>query len=256
MVLAAALLIGGSGCEEQLTVEPRPWPSDIRLTWQWQLRGTLDLDVDADVFEFDAFTTPAESVDRLRKRERRLICYLNAGVYEPDRPDADRFPDELLGAEAGAPGTRWLDIRQWSELEPILRDRLRLCRGKGFDAVDLDNVDGYAHRSGFPLTYDDQLRFNRRLATLARSLGLSPGLKNNLDQVVALEPDFDFAINEECFANRECARLAPFVEAGKPVFHVEYDLMTSEFCTAALGLGFSSIRKSRDLDAWRTACPH
>jgi hypothetical protein len=233
---------------------PEPWPTGDQLTWQVQLRGELDLEVAADVFEFDAFTAPAQAVERLRSRGRRVICYVNVGAYEESRPDAARFPAEVLGAETGADGERWLDIRQWEALKPILLDRLRLCRGKGFHGVDLHNVDGYVHQTGFPLTFDDQLRFNRRLAELARSLGLSPGLKNDLDQVVALEPDFDFAINEECFARGECERLAAFVEAGKPVFHVEYDLEPSAFCTATVGLGFSSIRKDRELGAWRAPC--
>ncbi|HEX6969161.1 MAG TPA: endo alpha-1,4 polygalactosaminidase [Micromonosporaceae bacterium] len=257
VLLLIALAFGTTACEDLSTRSaptPEPWPSAQILTWQIQLTGELDLDTTADVFEFDAFTAPAEAVERLRARGKRLICYVNAGVYEESRPDAGRFPAATLGATAESDGRRWLDIRQWSALEPVLRDRLRLCRGKGFHAVDFDDVDGYTHVTGFPLTYDDQLRYNRRLATLARSLGLSPGLRDDLDQAVALEPDFDFAVNEECFVHGECARLSAFVEAGKPVFHVEYDLATDHFCPAALGLGFSSIRKSRQLDAWRIPC--
>ena len=30
--------------------------------------------------------------------------------------------------------------------------RIAACRAKGFDAVEPDNVDGYANDSGFPLT--------------------------------------------------------------------------------------------------------
>lgn len=255
-LLSFALLAGGAACEEMVgaTSAPEPWPTAANLTWQVQLSGDLDLEAAADVFEFDAFTAPAHAVGRLRAEGRWLICYVNAGVYEEFRPDADRFPPEVLGAGTGSDGERWLDIRQWSTLEPILRDRLRLCASKGFDAVDLDNVDAYAHDPGFPLTFDDQIRFNRRLAKLARASGLSPGLRNDLDQVVALEPDFDFAVNEECFARDECERLTAFVEAGKPVFHVEYDLPTAAFCPTTAGLGFSSIRKNRDLDAWRASC--
>ncbi|HEX5542401.1 MAG TPA: endo alpha-1,4 polygalactosaminidase [Micromonospora sp.] len=255
-VLSLALLTSGAACEKEPGAfpSPRPWPTGTYLTWQVQLTGELDLNVDADVFEFDAFTTPVQAVERLRSRGRRLICYINAGVHEASRPDADRFPPHVLGARTGAPDERWLDIREWSALKPILLDRLRLCRGKGFHAVDLDNVDGYLYASGFPLTFDDQLRFNRRVAELVRSLGLSPGLKNNLDQVVALEPDFDFAINEACFLLDECERLSPFIEANKPVFHVEYEIPTVEFCPTALGYGFASIRKDRDLGSWRVAC--
>jgi hypothetical protein len=255
-VLTLTLLVA-TACDEfaRRDPEPKPWPTAAQLTWQVQLTGELDLEASADVFEFDAFDAPTEAVEQLRSRGRRMICYVNAGTYEEHRPDADRFPANVVGAGTGVDGERWLDIREWSVLEPILLDRLRLCRSKGFDAVDLDNVDGWAHPTGFALTFDDQIRFNRRLAALARSVGLSPGLHNNLDQAVALEPDFDFAVNEECFAQGECARLAAFVEAGKPVFHLEYDVATTDFCAATAKLGFSSIRKDRDLGAWRVPCP-
>ena len=43
-------------------------------------------------------------------------------------------------------------------------ERLDLAAAKGCDAVDPDNVDGYANPTGFDLTGDDQLAFNRWLA--------------------------------------------------------------------------------------------
>ena len=69
-----------------------------------------------------------------------------------------------------------------------------------------------------------------------------------------LEPSFDWALNEECALYDECELLLPFIEAGKAVFHVEYDLETAEFCPLTTGLGFSSMRKHADLDAWREYC--
>jgi hypothetical protein len=160
------------------------------------------------------------------------------------------------GQPGGAPRGRWVDIRQWQVLEPVLSDRFRLCRGKGFVAVLPIGVDGYRQRSGFPLTFDDQLVFNRRVAELARRTRLTPGLSNDIDQVLALEPHFDFVVNEECFRRKDCQRLVPFVDAGKPVFHVEYEASPAEFCTTTVGYGFTSILKNRDLDARRDTCPH
>jgi hypothetical protein len=233
---------------------PRPWAYRPGMTWQWQLTGELDLTVDADVYELDAFTTPAAAVDALHAAGRKVICYVSAGAYENFRPDTARFPASVLGTANGWPGERWLDVRQWPVLEPVLRDRFRLCAGKGFDAVEADNVDGYANDSGFPLTAEDQLLFNRRLARLAHSLGLAIGLKNDLDQTAALEPDFDFAVNEECFRYGECGRLTPFTAAGKPVFHAEYDVDVGQFCAQARAMRLVSMRKRPDLDAWRQHC--
>jgi hypothetical protein len=84
---------------------------------------------------------------------------------------------------------------------------------------------------------------------------LAAGLKNDLGQAAALEPHFDFAVNEECFRYRECARLAPFRRAGKAIFHVEYDLPPRAFCPQTRRLGLTSIAKRPSLTAWRHPCP-
>jgi hypothetical protein len=111
-------------------------------------------------------------------------------------------------------------------------------------------VDGYQNNPGFPLTSSTQLDYNEFLATEAHSRGLSVGLKNDLDQVGALQSSFDWALNEECSQYSECGTLAPFTQAGKAVFHAEY----SSGCPAAVP-GLSTIVKHLSLDAYRLVCP-
>ncbi|MFC4021329.1 endo alpha-1,4 polygalactosaminidase [Micromonospora sp. GCM10011542] len=253
------LLTPTYGCRVELSPPgaPTPWPAQQarRWQWQWQLTGQLDAEVDADVFLLDPVATTAAQTAELRARDRRLICQVHVGSVRSADPDASRFPAGVQGRAASRSGSRWLDVRRWDDLAPVLADRFRLCRGKGFGAVALADADGYARRSGFPLDFDDQLLFNRRLAGLARSMELSPGLVNDVPQLAALAPDFDFVVNEECVRLRQCAKLLPFADAGKPVFHVEYTGSTDGFCVTTVGYGFASIRKDRELDAWRDACP-
>jgi hypothetical protein len=125
---------------------------------------------------------------------------------------------------------------------------------KGFDAVEADNVDGFANSSGFPLTATDQLAFNRAIAALAHARGLSVALKNDVGQVNDLVGAFDFSVDEQCAEFKECGALTPFVRAGKAVFHVEYNLATSKFCPVTTPLGFSSMLKHLSLDAYRVPC--
>jgi len=212
--------------------------------------------VDAVMFDVDLFDVPAGTVADLKGRGRVPVCYLSAGSWEDWRPDAGSFPESVLGSELeGWPGERWLDIRRLDVLGPILEARLDLCQAKGFLGVEADNVDGYDNDTGFDLTEGDQLVFNRWLAEAAHARGLAIGLKNDVEQVAALEPYFDFAVNEECATYDECGLLLPFIRAGKAVFHVEYDLPIGEFCPLTVGLGFSSMRKHSNLDAWRQPCP-
>ncbi|MDG4792559.1 endo alpha-1,4 polygalactosaminidase [Micromonospora sp. WMMD1082] len=257
--LTLALLATVAACRPDLTPPGAPtrWPTTAarHWQWQWQLAGVLDPTVEADVFVLDAVDTTAAQTAELRSRGRRLVCHVPVGSFHPSDPDASRYPAQVRGTTVAATGRVWLDVRRWDTVRPVLADRFRLCRGKGFGAVVLADADGYDRRSGFLLEFDDQLQFNRRVAALARSLDLSPGLLGSLPQVAALAPDFDFAVNEECVRLRQCDKLLPFADAGKPVFHVEYTGTTSDFCVTSVGYGFASIRKNRTLDAWRRPCP-
>jgi hypothetical protein len=234
---------------------PGIWRPAPRTTWQWQLTTPVDLSVSAEMFDIDLFDNGPEVVAALHATGRRAVCYLSAGTFEPGRPDAAAFPAAVLGNPvSGWPDERWLDIRRLDVLRPIMERRLDLCRAKGFDGVEPDNVDGYGNSSGFPLTAADQLAYNRFLVAAAHARGLSIGLKNDLEQAAQLQPDFDWALNEECFEHGECQLLLPFVQAGKAVFTVEYGLDPGAFCPQANALGFMSMRKTLALDATRTTC--
>ena len=219
------------------------WVPVPDVTWQIQFSGAIDLSVNADVYDLDMVGTTARQVRKLHERGRKAICYINAGAWENWRPDADRYPSSVKGNGLdGWPGERWLDIRRLDVIGPILVDRLELCRAKGFDGVEFDNVDGYMNGSGFNLSRSDQLAFNRWLADAAHDIA---------DE---LEPDFDFAIVEQCFFYRECGLTRPFVDAGKAVIVVEYELGRGSFCAKASRLGISAMRKHLNLDAWRRPC--
>ena len=191
--------------------------------------------------------------------EPKLMCYLNAGAWEEWRSDATQYPASTLGNDySGWPGERWLDIRQIDLLAPLLRARLDLCKSKGFDGVDPDNINGYLNPSGFPLSAQDQVNFNTWLANEAHARGLSIGMKNDSEQLAELLPYFDWALTEDCFAQGWCADLSPFIAAGKPVFAVEYTdagISFSQFCAQAVALQFSGILKTRALDAYLQTCP-
>jgi hypothetical protein len=235
---------------------PVAWHPEQGTPWQWQLTGDLDLSVDVPVYDVDWERTDAATVDELHRRGRRAICYVSVGTYEPYRADADSFPDEVLGTPLEDwPDERWLDVRRLDLLGPLLLARFDVCRDKGFDAVEPDNVDGYLNDSGFPLTASDQLAFNRWVAAAVHARGMSVGLKNDLEQIPELVQDFDFAVNEQCLQYDECDTLRPFLDAGKAVLHVEYELTEEQLCAAEVPPGFSTMLKTYDLDAYRFVCP-
>ena len=244
LVLAATAALTG-GC-----ARPAESPAD---TWQIQLSGEADLGVDALVYDLDAYTTSEGAVSRLHRAGRRAICHLAVGVSETGRPDAGRIPPALTGLPTADGRGYWLDIRQLDELAPVLSDRMRLCRDKGFDAVDADAVDGYRQQTGFPLTQADQLTFDRRVLALARALGLGAGLRVPDSDAAALAGELDFAVNVGCPArDGGCSGLAPLVAAGKPVYVAVQD--DPRACLAARGDGYQLIIKHPDLGAWQERC--
>jgi endo-alpha-1,4-polygalactosaminidase (GH114 family) len=235
------------------------WHPGAGLSWQWQLsEPPVDTSIDADVYDIDIFDNDASVVADLHAKGRKVIGYINVGSWEDWRPDKDQFPPEVLGkAYEGWPGEKWLDIRRLDLLAPILRARLDLCQAKGFDAVEPDNMEIHSNGSGFPITYEDQLKYALWLADEAHRRGLAIGVKNAADQVRDLIDHFDFAITEDYFFYGWQEKMQPFIDANKPVFAAEYDDTGVDFaaaCRKANEIGFSIIQKHRILTAYRVAC--
>lgn len=239
------------------------WMPGPQEPWQYFLAGTLDPDnsfqmtggdgTQPTTYIIDGFENSAQTVAVLHARGYRVSCYIDVGAAESYRPDFYRYPSFVLGRKvSGWAGERWVDIRRLDVLGPILSDRFQMCKDKGFDAVDPDLMDGYTNRTGFPLTYGDQLTFNRWVADTVHSLGLSVSLKGDPEQAHDLVDWFDFAINEECAEYNECGSYEPFFAAGKTVLHVEYKALgAARICYP----GMNSQRMRYDLDGWRrTVC--
>ena len=223
------------------------------VTWQWQLTGTLDTSVDAQMYDIDLFTNPAATIQMLHAAGRKVVCYFSAGSYEPGRPDSATLAQTVLGKVLdGWPDEKWLDVRS-AAVRDVMKGRFDLAKSKGCDGVEPDNVDGFDNDNGLGLTKQDQIDYNRFLATESHARGLSIGLKNSLGLVSSLVSAFDWALNEECLQYDECDSLQPFIAAGKAVFHCEYGKSASGICGKA-PQGFSTIVKNLDLDAFRITC--
>ena len=244
----------------------KPSPTD-NLTWQWQISGTLDTSLDVDMYDVDLFDTSAAQIQSLQSAGRIVVCYFSAGTYEGWRPDWQEFfpfitGESYSGSEPPFAGNmaewdeRWLDIRRIDLLGPIMRSRLDLAVTKGCDAVEPDNMDAYTNLSevDVPLTYQDQINYNRWIAQEAHARGLSVGLKNDVDQLADLVDYFDWALNEQCFQYNECNNYSIFTNAGKAVFGVEYQGSAANFCPQANAMQLFWLKKKLSLNAWRVGC--
>ncbi len=261
---------------------PGCWHPALNTSWEWELSITPSSAAIASntwgMWDIDGFDNTAATVSGLHAHSK-VVCYISAGSYEGWRADAASFPGSaqlnsktpakttlgILGWKMSGWDERWLDIRDvqksGSALAAIMTARVQMCKDKGFDAVEFDNVDGYTNATGWPLTAADQAYYNVFLANLAHGKGLSAVLKNDNAQIPTLLPYFDMALNESCYQYNECTTAQngsygydQFVSAGKAVFGVEYTGKTTTFCPKANAANFNWLKKTLALDATRTAC--
>src|ERR1700751_1252205 len=144
------------------------WQPKPLTTWNYQIGETpTNLSIKVQAYDVDGFDTTAQDVQKIHAAGSKAICYVDVGTWENWRPAANQFPASVKGSPTGWPGERWLDIRQLSILGPIITERFQMCRDKGFDAIEADNVDGYTNKTGFPLTAQNQLTFNKLYAGVA-----------------------------------------------------------------------------------------
>ncbi len=256
------------------------WKPALLTSWHWMIDHALDPNDPRDmglqdpngkklyvspptVYDIDWELNSSKTVKALHALNTKVICYVDVGAYESYRPDARKFPKAVRGKpDSHWDGSYWLDIRRLDVLLPIVRARFQVCKNKGFDAIEPDEVDGYANDSGFNLSYNDQLTYNRAIADLAHSMGMSVGLKGDVGQVRDLWSHFDWTLNEQCFEFNECGVLSKYFTAnGKAVFNVEYDdpfsghrVQTSDFCPQANAANFNSMKMPLDLNGGRWPC--
>lgn len=207
------------------------------IAFHWVLGGSIDINdpvqmglrdmndkqkvlPEPDVYDIDGEYNTKQTVDYLHSKGKKVICYFDAGVYEDYRGDAWKFkalqPQVWGAVDDGWEGSYWLDIRRVSELEPIMKARIQMCKDKGFDSIEPDEITNWSNNPGFDkievnghkgITYQDQIIYNRAVAKWAHEAGLSIGLKGDLEQAHDLVNDFDWTLNEECFQYDECTTI-------------------------------------------------
>ena len=225
--------------------------------WDWQLTHPYDLDIDVRVLALDKDDHDRETIMGLRERGVKPVCYVSIGSWEEYRDDIDRFPESALGEPLGDwPGERYLDIRD-AEIGRIMKDRIADCADRGFQAVEMDNMDVYDNASGFDLSREDALAYIRELAGFAREQGLEVAQKNAPDLVAELVDEMDFIMVEQCYVYEFCDAVAPYVAAGKDVLAVEYEedgLDWEAICEDSKARGMTLLLKSYEITAGGKAC--
>ena len=240
----------------------QPRASD-NLAWQWQLQGEIDTTFDVDVYNID-LAVPVEKVQTLKARDIKVICYFSAGTVEYFRPDSDQFADTIVGEQyEDLTDERWLDYSNFQEFAPVMEARMDTCKAKGFDAIEMDNVDAHNYETrdengnvvsigtNFGIKLEHSIAYIQWLASEAHQRGLSVGLKNAEEMAADVVADVDWMLTEDCYVDAWCHEATVFVENNKPVFMTEYVDLVPDFtpaCELAKTLGFSAIWRDPGLE--------
>lgn len=250
------------------TVAASIWKPTNGTTWDYELYTVLNTtNTDVEVYDIDLFDNSKDFIRDLQDSGFKVICYFSAGSYENWRPDKDNFTSTDLGKNLdGWKGEKWINITS-PNVRSIMIARIDMAAAKGCNGVDPDNVDGYDNDTGFDLTEDDAIDYLEFLVDAAHNRNLSIGLKNAgaiVDYVVDI---MEWSVQEQCLEYDECDLYTPFIDQGKPVFHVEYpkgdstdnDIDVSmtvynSICSNSTDEGFSTIIKNMLLDDWIESC--
>ncbi len=243
-------------------------PPAGKVRWDWQIGANTDADVTVipgvQLLDLDGFAISAAKVAALKRQGVYTVCYIDAGSWEPDRPDAGRYPEALkLQQDPDWPREYFLDVRDVfrpnSVLAQLLTERLRMCKAKGFDAVEPDNLQNDENVRGGVITARQQVDFNGWIADAAHREGLAVFQKNGPDKILSkdrtghlLVDKFDAMLNEECQQFDECGPLAEYTKRGKLVLNVEYTERALD-CQLFGALGVSALRKDLGLVGGRMA---
>jgi hypothetical protein len=193
------------------------------MRWDWQIGRSTPLQRTGrsavDIYDVDGFLTTRAEVAAMQTRwpastlpHPKAVCYLDL-AWEDYRPDASPsprggyFPAAALGlVYYGYPEERWLDFRQLDALKPMLDERIGMCAKKGFDAVELDDIDSFdpSSTTGFRLTTGDAENFLAYAFNEIHRDGMT-GLWKNSPYLSWWGRQYaDGAVVEECYLNHQC----------------------------------------------------
>ncbi len=193
------------------------------MRWDWQIGRTTPRQRTGaravDIYDIDGFLTSRRELRRIQAgwqastlAHPKAVCYLDLAWedYRPDGSPSPRgryFPAAALGkVYFGFPQERWVDFRQLDELKPMLRERIGMCARKGFDAVELDDIDSFDPPSttGFHLTPGDAQNFLGYAFNLVHRDGMTALWKNTPGLAWWGVRYADGAVVEECYVYHEC----------------------------------------------------
>lgn len=262
--IAGTLLLAGTAMTSAQSAGPTAaplWaPPPPHVPFDYQIGGDYPLPDGVAVVSRDWFIGAApEGV--------YAICYVNAFQTQDDEDDVDRpdersnWPSELVLLELGDDphwgGEYLIDISTAegrAEAAAWLEPMIATCAAKGFQAVELDNLDSWTRfdetpmEDRVPFDEDDAIAYAELLVAIAHAHGLAAAQKNTVElpaDVARGRIGFDFAVAEECGHWDECQGYVDVY--GDHVIAIEYEPADLEVTCAGFGDRLSVVLRDVDV---------
>ena len=242
LLAAGAPAVGDASTASTASAASAVAPLPVGTHVDYQLGGARDVPRTVGIVVRDRRAEPIGRYD---------VCYVNGFQTQPDETAFWRRHADLVLHSGGRPvvdsawGEWLLDIRSATKraaLARIVGAWIRGCAARGFEAVELDNLDSFT-RSRRLLTASQTIAYARLLVDAAHEAGLAVGQKN-LGAWDGRRVGFDFAVAEECGRYRECVDYVRHY--GRRVLAIEY--RATDFAWTCRHYGPGLPVELRDLD--------
>jgi len=221
-------------------VRPLPVGSDV----DYQLGGDRAVPTRVGVVVRDRTSYPVAG--------RYNVCYVNGFQTQADEAGFWKKRMGLVLKRNGRPvvdsawGEWLLDLRtqeKRARLARIVGVWTKGCAGRGFDAVEFDNLDSFTRSRGL-LKRGQAVAYARLLVRAAHAAGLAAGQKN-LSDFNGRRVGFDFAVAEECGRYRECGDYV--ASYGRRVLAIEYRRADFRWTCGRFGGSLAVVLRDLDL---------
>lgn len=143
----------------------------------------------------DGFDTSANTVNWYKSKNINTVAYTSIGTRERWRPDYNKFNSRAFVSKHNEFGEQWLNPRYWKLVKPVILNRFKLFKEKGFDVVEIDNIDLMGNVK--EATMDNVYEYGKWLSDIAHELDLKIYLKNTPYLCKKFVNHFDGIITEQ-----------------------------------------------------------
>jgi hypothetical protein len=221
-ILLALLFIGCN--KDILEIEsseytPVPFEPKSNSSWHIEIKNKELAEKEVDLYIIDLLSgEPQTKVNTVAVGDTKVVCKLSAGTYDSQIErlypvENHPYPEVAVGNIQTNGSTYWVDITS-DYVREIMKGRIEFASRVGCDGILFTEVSSYDQNTGFQITEDDQIEFNRYLSGKAHEFGVFAGFSDIEAQIYSHSQFADLVFVQNCFQRGTCKKYEDFSENG------------------------------------------